>query len=119
MVHTVDDYLRSLNGEAKDWMHECVQYIRSQFPEVSEGLSYQVPTYRLGNACIAFSAARGHFTFHSQHEGWMQQLQAQLPRARFAKGTAKIPYDCPEAKPLLFAACHSILHEGQNAPLIG
>ena len=116
MVHTVDEYLQSLKGEGRLWVDEYVRFVRGRFPQASEGISYQVPTYLLGNACIAFSASENHFTFHTRSAEWLAHLKDRLPEARFAKGSAKIPFGCLEAKPLLYAACCDILAQGQAEP---
>ena len=115
MVHTVDEYLRSLKGEGRQWVDEYVRFMRGRFPEASEGISYQVPTFLLGNAYVAFSASENHFTFHTRSGEWLAHLKALIPNARFAKYTVKIPFSCVEAKPLLYAACCGILAQGGPA----
>ncbi|MDL2254496.1 DUF1801 domain-containing protein [Ruminococcaceae bacterium OttesenSCG-928-I18] len=109
MVHTVDDYLHTLHGPAREWVGEYVRFMRENHPDVTEGIIYQIPTYKTRSSCLAFSAARDHFIFHCVSGPWLHHLKNQLPSARCGKDALKIPYGCEEAKPLLYEACNGIL----------
>lgn len=109
MVKTVDEYIGTLAEPGRAWVQEFVGFMRREYPGVSEGISYQIPTYKVGNTYVAFSTAKAHFTFHTLDFARLERLKEELPDIRFGKGSAKVPYDCEEAKPALFAAARDII----------
>lgn len=112
MVKTVDEYISTLEEPGRAWVQEFVGFMRREYPGVSEGISYQIPTYKTGNTYVAFSTAKAHFTFHTLDFARLEKLKEELPGIRFGKGSAKVPYDDVGAKPALFAAARDII-EGQ------
>lgn len=109
MVHTVDEYLAFLTDPGRSWVQEFVDFMRREYPGVSEGISYQIPTYKVGNTYVAFSVAKDHFTFHTLDFERLEVLKKELPDIRYGRGSAKVPYDDEEAKPALYAAIRDII----------
>lgn len=117
MSKTVDEYLAHLGEPGRGWVKEFVGFMRREYPVVSEGISYQIPTYKVGNTYVAFSAAKGHFTFHTIDFERLGKLREELPGIRFGKGSAKVDYENEAAKPALYACIRDILaRQGATAP---
>lgn len=110
MAKTVEEYLATLQSPGRDWVNSFVEFMHREFPEVSEGISYQIPTYKFGNNYVAFSAAKEHFTFHTLDFEYLEMLKVMLPRARFGKGSAKVDYTDKEARGVLRASIRMIIH---------
>lgn len=101
-MQTVDEYINQFESKQKQWIIEFVAYMREKHPEITETLSYKIPTYKFSNTYIAFSIAKNHFTFHTLDFDCIEMLKDQLPKATFGKGCAKIKYTDKEAKQILF-----------------
>lgn len=105
----VDGYIRRYDGEQKEWLTTMVGYMRKEHPDLQEIISYQTPTYKFDGQYIAFSVAKDHFTFHTLDFEAIEELKGQLPKAKFGKGSAKIPFGDRDAIPVLFEACEKII----------
>ena len=45
-VNTVDEYIDQFEGEQRAWLAEFVGFMRREYPEIPEVLSYQIPMYK-------------------------------------------------------------------------
>lgn len=119
MAKTVDEYITTLQEPGREWVSGFVECMRGEYPEISEGIAYQIPTYKFGNTYVAFSATQGHFTFHTQDFVCLEMLKIMLPGVRFGKGSAKVDYTDKEARQVLKASIRLIVHralEGAEKP---
>ena len=110
---TVDDYVNSFEGEKKEWLKTFVTFMRENFPEIQETISYQMPTYKFNRKYIAFSVAKDHFTYHSLDFEMINALKNLLPKAKFGKGCAKISYNDKAAIPILFDMSRKIVERSK------
>jgi len=105
----VDDYIRRYDGEQREWLSTMVGYMRKKHPHLQEIISYRIPTYKFDGQYIAFSVAKDHFTFHTLDFEVIKELKELLPKAKFGKGSAKIPFGHRDSIPILFEACDKII----------
>jgi uncharacterized protein YdhG (YjbR/CyaY superfamily) len=112
-MKTVDEYVNSFEGVKKEWLTIFVSFMRENFPEVQETISYQMPMYKFNRKYIAFSAAKEHFTFHSLDFEMIEALKELLPRAKFGKGSAKVKYEDRESIPILFEMSRRIVERSK------
>lgn len=108
-MNAVDEFIDGFEGEKKECLTTMVTFMRQNFPEVQETISYQIPTYKFDGQCIAFSAAQDHFTFHTLDFEMIDELKSLLPKAKFGRGSAKIAYADRAAIPILFEMCRKII----------
>lgn len=108
-METVEQYIDQFDGEKKEWLTTFVKFMRENFPEAQEVISYQMPMYKFNKMYIAFSIAKDHFTYHTLDFEMIEELKSRLPAAKFGKGSAKIPYQRREYIPVLLDASHEIV----------
>jgi len=109
MVSTVDEYVNSFDGVKKDWLLTFVNFMRENYPEIPERISYQIPMWKFDKQYVAFSVAKEHFTFHTIDFEMIEELKTLLPGAKFGKGSARISYDDRAAQPVLFDMIRKII----------
>ena len=112
-MDTVDEYVNSFEGEPKEWLTTMVAFMREEYPEIREQISYQIPTWKFNGTYIAFSAAKEHFTFHTLDFPMIEELKTLLPKVKFGKGSAKIPYNQRESIPILFEMSRKIMERSK------
>lgn len=108
-METVDQYINQFDGEKKEWLTTMVGFMRENFPNIEEKISYQIPTYKFDDTYISFSVAKDHFTYHTLDFDRIEELKRLLPKAKFGKGSAKIPYSERESIPILFEMTRKIV----------
>lgn len=115
-MDTVNNYINSFEGEKKDWLTAMVTFMRENFPNMEEKISYQMPTYKFKGMYIAFSVAKDHFSFHTLDFEMIEELKTLLPQAKFGKGCAKVKYSDKAAIPILFNMCQKIIARRNQLP---
>jgi len=106
----VNNYIDNFEGDKKEWVVTFVTFMRENYPNIKETISFQIPTYKFNGMYIAFSAkAKEHFTFHSIDFEMIEELKKLLPNAKFGKGCAKIKYEDKAAIPILCDMCRKII----------
>lgn len=110
MATTVDEFVSAYDGEAREWLDIFVTFMRQNFPEAQEVISYQIPTWKFPGKkmYIAVSLAKAHFTFHTLDFDMIEELKGLLPKAQFGKGSAKVPYSERQSIPILFDMARKI-----------
>jgi uncharacterized protein YdhG (YjbR/CyaY superfamily) len=111
---SVDDYVGRFDGDKKEWLTTMIGYMRKNHPSLEEIISYQIPTYKFDGQYIAFSVAKEHFTFHTLDFEVIEELKSLLPKAKFGKGSAKVPFSDRAAIPVLFEACERIIERSSH-----
>ncbi|HSV85450.1 MAG TPA: hypothetical protein VLH85_02675 [Levilinea sp.] len=113
MIKTVDQFINNYEGEKKAWLTIFASFMRENYPEIPEAISYQIPTWKFHRTYIAFSAANEHFTFHTLDFEMIEELKTLLPKVKFGKGSAKVPYASRESIPILFDMIHKIVRRNR------
>jgi uncharacterized protein YdhG (YjbR/CyaY superfamily) len=114
MVETVNDYIQQFEGEPKEWLTTFVTFMRENYPDIPEIISYQIPTWKFDRTYIAFSAAKEHFTFHTLDFEMIEELKTLLPKAKFGRGSAKVKYTDRVSIPILFDMAHKIVKRNRK-----
>jgi uncharacterized protein YdhG (YjbR/CyaY superfamily) len=112
-MNPVDAFVESYEGEKREWLRLFVDHMRTHYPQATEVISYQIPTFKLNKIYIAFSVAKTHFSFHTLDFEVIEGLKVRLPEAKFGKGCAKVKYSDQEAIPILLETCAIIMERSQ------
>ena len=94
-ANDVDRYLAGLPERARATLSTLRRTILDAVPEVTEGISYRMPTFRYkGKQLVGLSAAKEHCAFHLM--GYIpSELEADLAAYDTGKGTIRFPLDDP------------------------
>lgn len=93
---TVDDYLAAVPPDARAALVKLRKMIREAAPGSTEGISYQVPMFKLnGRPLVGFGAAAAHCTFYVMSPDVMRAFVAQLKDYEVGKGSIRFPANKP------------------------
>ena len=94
---TVDQYLAGLPKDKRDALAKLRAAIKAAAPGATEGISYQVPVFKLdGKPLVGFGAATAHCTFFLMStSGAMRARLAALKGYKLGGGSIQFPADKP------------------------
>ncbi|WP_092750549.1 DUF1801 domain-containing protein [Hydrogenoanaerobacterium saccharovorans] len=92
----VDEYINSKESPQRDWLLLFIDYMRTNYPQIEETISYQMPTYILEKGknrnYIAFGTPNTHFTLHTMDFDYIQKFHEQYPSSGKGKGCVNVDY---------------------------
>lgn len=94
MRTAVDDYIAGFPPAVRKRLREIRAAIRQAAPEASEGISYQIPTYKLDGMLVSFAAFRDHIGLYPA-PGGSAALGRRLAPYRSGKASLHFPLDQP------------------------
>ena len=94
---TVDEYLAALPRDKRDALAKLRAMIRKAAPDATEGISYQVPVFKLdGKPLVGFGAATAHCTFYVMStSAAMRERLSALKGYKLGGGSIQFPADKP------------------------
>jgi len=93
---TVDEYLAQVHEPARTTLQKVRAVIRSAVPpETTEGISYQVPTFKYKGGLIGFGAFPTHCSLFVLDPSVMDQFKTELAKYETSKGTIRFAIDKP------------------------
>jgi uncharacterized protein YdhG (YjbR/CyaY superfamily) len=94
---TVDEYLAALPTDARAALGKLRTTIKAAAPRATEGISYQVPVFKLdGKPLVGFGAATGHCTlFVMSTSDEMRARLAEIKDHKVGGGSIQFPPDKP------------------------
>ena len=94
---TVDQYLATLPKDKRDALTKLRAAIKAAAPDATEGISYQVPVFKLdGKPLVGFGAATAHCTFFLMSTSdSMRARLAALKGYKLGGGSIQFPADKP------------------------
>ncbi|MBC2079538.1 hypothetical protein HCA99_09980 [Listeria booriae] len=114
MAETVNQYMADLEmDEQRQWTAKFVTFMRENYPDFEEKISYQIPTFKFGKQYIAFSNAKTHFSVHTLDFELVSEMKNRLPNAKFGKGCVKVKFKDEDAIPVIFDFCREIVARNQ------
>lgn len=90
----VDQYIKQQREEVRPLLTAIRQTIRQAAPEAQERISYQMPTFWLGENLIHFGAFQRHIGLYPGGEA-TGVFAARLAGYRTSKGAIQLPLDHP------------------------
>jgi uncharacterized protein YdhG (YjbR/CyaY superfamily) len=92
---TIDEYLSAVPDDQRFALERLREQIHHAAPDVTEGISYGMPAFRLdGRYFVGFSAARRHCSFYPGRAP-VDAFAGELPGFRVWKGTINFQPDRP------------------------
>lgn len=91
----IDDYLATVSKESRAALEKLRKTIRSAALKATEGISYQVPTYKFLGPLVSFGAAKNHCSFYVMSPATMEAHKDELESYDTSKGTIRFPPDKP------------------------
>jgi len=87
---SVDEYVESFDGRAKERLLEMRQIIRTQLPNATERISYNIPAYFInGKLIIYFAAYKNHI---GMYPGRTNSSAYNTIAARYAYGKSTVRF---------------------------
>lgn len=91
---SVDDYLAAQPAPVRGVLEQVRATIRKALPGATEGISYQIPVYKLDGVMVLFFAGfRGHCSIYPATAGVVEALGAELAGLLHSKATIRLALD--------------------------
>ncbi len=100
--HEIDEYLADLEEPKRSTLQRLRLTILEVVPEAEEGISYQVPAFRIDGKVIAgFAAFKNHLSYLPHSGSVFPLLRDELASYKTSTGALRFPVDSPLPKPLV------------------
>jgi uncharacterized protein YdhG (YjbR/CyaY superfamily) len=98
----IDQYLAELEEPKRSTLQRLRQTILEVVPEAEEGISYQVPAFRVDGKVIAgFAAFKNHLSYLPHSGSVFPVLRDEVASYKTSKGALQFPVDSPLPKALV------------------
>ena len=95
-VASVSEYVASLNEEQLRHISAFIEFMNTEFPQLTNKLSFSMPMWLVGkkmyDGYVAVSAAKSHFSIHFSDEEFLNRLAESLPICKKGKRCINIKY---------------------------
>jgi len=114
---TVDQYLATLPKDKRDALTKLRAAIKAAAPDATEGISYQVPVFKLdGKPLVGFGAATAHCTFFLMStSNAMRARLAALEGYKLGGGSIQFTEDKPLPATLVRTLVKARIAENKKA----
>jgi uncharacterized protein YdhG (YjbR/CyaY superfamily) len=111
---SVDDYIATFPPDVQATLQAVRRAIREALPEAEEGISYQMPTFRLHGPLLHLAAYKRHYSLFGVTQGVLDALGKDLARYEgTGRGTLRFPLDEPVPVKLIQAIARRRAEENQ------
>jgi uncharacterized protein YdhG (YjbR/CyaY superfamily) len=101
-IHEVDKYLAGLEEPKRSTLQQLRQTILEVVPEAEQGISYQVPSFRVdGKAIAGFAAFKNHLSYLPHSGSVFPVLRDELANYKMSTGALRFPIDTSLPKSLV------------------
>lgn len=95
---SVDDYLAALPAPARAALTALRAVIQAAAPEATDGISYQIPTFKQNGPLVAFAAFEDHLSFYVMSPATARKLASKLKD--YVSGAATLQFTTDEPLPV-------------------
>jgi uncharacterized protein YdhG (YjbR/CyaY superfamily) len=89
---SVDDYIASQPEAVQTVLRRVRRTIRKAVPDFEEGISYQIPAYKLhGRTVLYFAGWKQHFSLYPATARLIAAFRKELAPYEVSKGTIRFP----------------------------
>jgi uncharacterized protein YdhG (YjbR/CyaY superfamily) len=94
-IETIDEYIAEYPDEVQVILRKLRRLIKAAVPELTEGISYRIPTFYLkGKYLVYFAAFKNHISVYPATTEAVDRVKG-LAAYKVSKGTLKFPLDKP------------------------
>jgi uncharacterized protein YdhG (YjbR/CyaY superfamily) len=91
----VDEYINSFPDDVGERLRQMRKTIKQSAPDATEGISYNMPAYKLhGKPLVYFAAFKSHIGFYATPAGH-SEFTTELSKYIHGKGSVQFPADKP------------------------
>ena len=113
---SIDQYIDSQPAEARPALAEIRAAIRAAAPDAAEGISYKIPTFKVGGrALVWFAAFKRHYSLYPYTDLVRERLGAELEPHIAGKGTLRFDAAQPIPVDLIKRIVAVRLEEAEDA----
>ncbi len=112
---SVDAYLATVPEEARDTLIKLRKMIQAAAPNATEGISYQIPTFKQKGPLVAFAAFPTHCSFYVMSPAVMNMYKDELKSYDTAKGTIRFQANKPLPAALVKKLVKARIEENEKA----
>lgn len=99
---SVTEYIASKPKEVRVVLERVRRAIRKAVPAAEEGLSYQIPVYKLnGVAVLYFAGWKAHLSLYPASDALVAEFARELAPYERSKGTIRLPFSEPVPERLI------------------
>ncbi|MGD0646084.1 MAG: DUF1801 domain-containing protein [Candidatus Bathyarchaeia archaeon] len=91
---TIDEYIAIFPENVQSILQKLRQTISDAAPEAKEGISYQIPVFKLKGNLVWFAAFKNHIGFYPRASA-LEAFKDKLGAYDISKGTVKFPINGP------------------------
>ena len=93
---SVNEYIASKPGDVRPVLKRLRSIIRKAVPAAEEGISYQIPAYKLdGVPVLYFAGWKQHYSLYPASDALAAAFKDELSRYELSKGTIRFPLSEP------------------------
>jgi uncharacterized protein YdhG (YjbR/CyaY superfamily) len=93
---SVDEYISSQPDAVQGILERVRSTIRRALPGAEEGISYQIPTYKVhGDPVLYFAGWNQHYSLYPASDYLVAAFKGELARYKVNKGTIRFPLSEP------------------------
>ena len=92
---TVASYLAAQPPKTRAALKRLRKTIKAAAPEATEGISYQIPTFKLNGLLVSYAGWKEHCAIYPLSTKFVRANAAQLKRYDMGKGTLRFSPDKP------------------------
>lgn len=93
---SVDEYLASQPDAVRGILERVRGIIRKTVPAAEEGISYQIPVYKLaGKPVIYFAGWKQHYSLYPVNDRVKAAFENEIAQYKLSKGTIRFPLSDP------------------------
>lgn len=93
-ITTVDAYIAEYSGEIRERLEKLRSLILNCSPDITEKISWGMPTFVLNGDLVHFSAAKRHIGFYPTPSA-IEAFAARLSDYKYSKGAVQFPNNKP------------------------
>jgi uncharacterized protein YdhG (YjbR/CyaY superfamily) len=93
---SINQYIASKPRELQSILKQVQDAIRKAVPGTEEGISYQIPVFKLnGVAVLYFAGWKQHYSLYPANAALVAAFKKELEPYELSKGTIRLPFDEP------------------------
>jgi uncharacterized protein YdhG (YjbR/CyaY superfamily) len=91
---SVDEYIASLPPDTHTTLRRVRATIRKALPKATEGISYQIPVYKVdGRMVLYFAGFKSHYSIYPATGKLLKAMKKELAPHLHSKATLRFSYD--------------------------